>query len=217
MNEFFWELKTMTLSALSKIYAPFCIYPNIKYLNDSPVNVFQRQYPSSHYSREIQEFLSIHNYPAIRKGADLPWWGKNYFSTEKGKRVFIISQDSLAEGAGSIVFFAQLMPLIHDQVKYETYCKELNFNQRFRYASWKRIKGQIKEWGLDLDFLFISDASKVYEINSDKKFNKDKSRALLMQEIQFCNPDLLVLMGGAPLELLRKDLIYAEVVERGAM
>ncbi|QGQ93821.1 hypothetical protein EHS13_02315 [Paenibacillus psychroresistens] len=204
----------MTIKGLSKVYEPYCIFPAIKYLNDSPVKVFQRQYPSCHYSHQIQEFLTNHNYPSIRKGADLPWWGKHYFSTEKGKRVFIIAQDSKAQDAGSVVFFAHLLAHIHDRASYTAYNKELNLNQRFRFASWNRIKQQLSDWELDLDFVFITDASKVYEVNSDN-FNKPKSRELLLQEIEFCDPDLLILLGGAPLSLLRKDLIYSNVVECG--
>jgi hypothetical protein len=121
----------------------------------------------------------------------------------------------LSDDAGSIVFFSHLMNNVKDKNDYEEFCRRLSSNQRFRYASFNRIRDQFREWGLDFDYLFITDAAKVYKQDSRKSFDRGLSKRLLIQEIEFCNPDLIILLGNAPLKLLREDLSYSDTVEMG--
>lgn len=202
------------MKQLTQLYADYKIYPLEYYKYDSPVRVFQSLYPNDHFSQDIEGFLQGHDYQKERRGADLPWWGKKYFSDEEGKRTLIISQDSLAKDAGSVVFFAHLMNSVDSVQEYKKYCEQLNENQSFRYSSWNKIRNQIKSWGLNFDFLFITDAAKVYKDDSLNSFDRKKSKDLLEKEIEMCNPDFLILLGGAPLSLLRKDLNYRDVVEK---
>ena len=55
---------------------------------------------------------------------------------------------------------------------------------------------------MNLDFLYITDAQKVYQNNSCKKFDHYQSRNLLEEEINFCQPDVIVFLGGSGLKLL---------------
>lgn len=202
------------VSGLSKLYAEHKLYPVISYSLDSPVRVFQRLFPEDHYTKDIDEFFKLHNYNPVQRGSDLPWWGESYFSNQSGTRCMIISQDSLAENAGSVVFFAHLMKEIHLKEDYIKFTNQLSKNQRFRYGSWSRIRKQIIEWGIQPDYLFVTDAAKVYREDSWKSFDRKKSRDLLKEEIHYCKPDLLILLGGSPLSLL-SDLSYSTVVELG--
>lgn len=81
---------------LSLTFALHKTYPISKFVDDSPLRKFQELYPSNHYSIEIEKFLAYHSYSLIRRGADLPWWGKRYFSSGPGFRVMVITRDSLS-------------------------------------------------------------------------------------------------------------------------
>lgn len=87
---------------LAKIFQEYKIYPNGKYKNNTPVYWFLEDFKDDHYLKDILEFLKYQNYITHRRGADLPWWGEKYFCSEKGIRVMIISQDSLADGAAKL-------------------------------------------------------------------------------------------------------------------
>jgi len=75
----------------------------------------------------------------------------------------------------------------------------------------------LSEWGIDFDFLYITDASKVFKKGSwqDRDFDRKKSKDLLGAEIEFCNPDLIILLGSQPLHLLTETKNYAFAVESG--
>lgn len=118
--------KMQNLEVLAKTFADYKIIPKNCYVDNSPVRVFQRLFPDDHYAKDIERFIFYNNYERLRRGSDLPWWGKEYFSSKVGKkRVMIISQDSLAQDAGSIVFFCHLMPHIQNKEKYEIYLQQL--------------------------------------------------------------------------------------------
>ena len=108
------------LEVLAETFAKYKIIPNKCYGYDSPARVFQRLFPDDHYAKDIENLILYNNYKPSKRGSDLPWWGKEYFGSKAGKRVIIISQDSLAQDAGSIVFFCHLMPHIQNKEKYET-------------------------------------------------------------------------------------------------
>ncbi|GEN36697.1 hypothetical protein [Aneurinibacillus danicus] len=202
------------IEALARMFSMYSIYPASCYVDNSPVRIFQKMFPDNHYARDMELFLKEQQHNPQRRGADLPWWGKHYFSSKEGLRTMIITQDSLALDAGSIVFFAHLMPLLDSRDTYEQYTKQLNKNQSFRFASWRRIREQMIQWGIDFDFLYVTDAAKVYIENSRERFDLKASEQLLREEIEFCNPDLLILLGGSPLKLLQKDMVYTDVVEK---
>lgn len=206
----------MHINGLSKLYVSYSTFAISRYGEDCPVRVFQRYFPFDHYSIDIEHFLKSHDYRPIRRGADLPWWGKKYFSNSSGKRVMVISQDSLAHDAGSITFFAHLIGYFDNKYSYDKYCSHHNENQRFRYSSWNRIKRHLLSWGVDFDFLYATDASKVYQTQVNK-LDRKLSKKLLVEEIQYCRPNLLILLGSAPLRLLsdKFKFDYRDVVDAG--
>ncbi|TYP53746.1 hypothetical protein [Thermosediminibacter litoriperuensis] len=79
----------------------------------------------------------------------------------------------------------------------------------FEYNKWQRVYSQLIKWKINLEFCYITDASKVYwsDLQNKKGFNKEASKSLLKSEIDFCKPDLIILLGGQPLKLLF-DLEY---------
>jgi hypothetical protein len=200
---------------LSKLFAEYQLYPNQCFSNDTPVKAFQRMYPDNSYAVQVDCFLKEHDYRPTRRGADLPWWGSSYFSDTKGFRTFIISQDSLSADAGSIVFFANLFPVCKTKEEYERYHSCLGPNQSFRYSSWFKLKELFEKWNLNFDFLYITDAAKIYKHGSwkDRDFDKPRSKKLLEKEIKFCNPGLIIILGQAGLSLLLPDAKYSDIVD----
>lgn len=55
----------------------------------------------------------------------------------------------------------------------------------------------------------------MYKEGSWKSFDRVKSKELLEKEIEICNPDLLILLGSAPLRPLQTKARYSEVVDAG--
>ena len=199
--------------ALSKIFARYKIYPIDKYISQSPVRHFQHIYPENYFSSQIEIFLRGHIYKPVQRGADLPWWGFEYFTNKSDRRVMVISQDSLAGDAGSIVFWACLYSVLNPKDEYRKFIQELGF----AFKGWETMWKQLCDWKIDLSFCYVTDASKVYKKNSweDKDFDKQKSKELLEAEIEFCNPDLIILLGAKPLYLLDRTKNYTFVVESG--
>ena len=135
-----------------------------------------------------------------RGGADLPFWGKEYFSNRKGKRIFIVAQDSQTPDAGSIVFWAHFFGNLD---LYKRYIRTLGKNPE---AELRYDKFILEECRLNLDFIYLTDAKKVYQNNSWKKFDYYQSKNLLEEEINFCQPDVIIFLGGSGPELLAKKL-----------
>ncbi|HNY97545.1 MAG TPA: hypothetical protein PKM84_00280 [Candidatus Pacearchaeota archaeon] len=195
---------------LAKLFAEYKIYPERCFGINSPAKVFQSLYPHNHYSEELKEFLSYQNYLPIKRGADLPWWGKDYFGDEKKFRVMVISQDSLSKDAGSIVFFMHLMSVIFNEIDYKRYVQ--NTVNHFSFKSWERIKKLFTQWNIDFAFLYVTDGKKVYKFNSrrDGDFDKEKSKELLEREIDLCSPDLIIILGKDSLSLLNESITYSQ-------
>lgn len=205
------------ISALSKIFARYKTYPIGKYILQSPVRHFQHLYPKNYFSSQIEIFLREHIYKPAQRGADLPWWGSKYFTDESGRRVMVISQDSLAEDAGSIVFWACLYSVVKSEDEYIKFTQGLNSENPFTFKSWETMQKQLLDWNIDLRFCYITDASKVYKDDSWKSFDKPKSKALLEAEIEFCNPNLIILLGASPLSLIDSTQNYTRSVEAGKL
>ena len=73
----------------------------------------------------------------------------------------------------------------------------------------------LAQWNLDLSYLYITDAAKVYKKSSwkDRDFDNKLSKELLEKEIALCNPDLLIMLGNAGLSLLLPKVKYGDIVE----
>ena len=214
-------MKNNKINELAHLFIQYQIYSKDCYDSYSPVSVFQKEFPQNYYAKDLEIFISQQNYESIQRGADLPWWGKKYFTKEINYRVMVISQDSLAKDAGSIVFAAHFFPPELDfdryQKYYPQYINEMGVKKYFSPNKLRKVIDQFIEWGIDFDFLYITDASKVYKEGSwkDKDFDKTKSKKLLELEIEFCKPDLIILLGAQPLNLLDKTKNYNSIIESG--
>jgi len=195
---------------LFELFALYNIYPKKCYTEFSPVKIFQKLYPNNYFCKDLDDLIAKQNFESTQRGADLPWWGRDYFKDTDGLRIMIISQDSLVPDAGSIVLFSQLFSEIKigEKSKYDEFENKLINNRRSFFNSWKTIQEIFNYWNLDFNFLYITDASKVYNFNSwkDFDFNKVKSKKLLEDEIDLCKPDLIILLGRNPLVLLDQNL-----------
>lgn len=205
------------ITDLADLFAKYKIYPKNRFTAGKPAVVFQETYPNNYYCRDLEFFLSRQIYDQTKRGADLPWWGNSFFSNKDGFRAMIISQDSLSIDSGSVVLFAHLMQVIDNESDYRKYGKNLIGSKQFSYKSWLRVKNQIVDWNINLDFLYITDGAKVYKDNSwkDRDFDYFKSKELLESEIRLCDPDLLIILGAQSLHLLDKSQNYKEAVESG--
>jgi len=203
------------ISELAQFFAKYKIYPKSCYNGCSPVKVFQRMFPEDHYSKDLEMFLSYQNYKFTQRGADLPWWGRKFFTKQVGFRILIVGQDSLAKDAGSIVLFSHLMPIINTEGRYKEYTDKLKLKKPFSFNNWNKIRAQLINWNINLDFLYITDAAKVYKKGSwkNRDFDRQKSKELLETEIEFCNANLIILLGKQPLHLLDKTKNYTSAVE----
>jgi hypothetical protein len=204
------------IERVSQVCVPYATFPLSKYVDGTPLRVFQALYPENHYSTEIDVFLKYHDYKPSQRGADLPWWGSKFFADEPGSRVLVVAQDSYAEDAGSVVFYSALFPLVHSEESYQRFIAGPRI-PKFPYVSWRGVRDQLAAWHLKLDYCYITDAAKVYRAGSWKygDFDRDRSAMLLQREIEACSPQLAILLGGAALRLLRRDLKYSETVESG--
>lgn len=207
----------MKIIKLSEIFSEYNIYQLKSYSENTPVRVFQKLFPNHYYSKDIKEFLSLHNYKSLKRGADLPWWGSGFFQCNDKNKVMIISQDSLSKDAGSIAFWAHLYDVINNKDEYEKYTSVLESKKLFTYNSWQKIYNQFLHWNINLDCCYITDASKVYKDGSYKDGDLDikKSRELLYKEIEICKPNLIILLGTPPLKLLLPNVKYKDAVEDG--
>lgn len=191
---------------LAKLFTEYKTYPQSCFSDSTPAKIFQRMFPENHYSTDLEKFLSYQNYEPTQRGADLPWWGKDFFSEELGCRVMVISQDTAVKDAGSITLVAQYFP-----DEFDGLLNEINKGRR------RKIKEQLTDWDIDVDFLYITDASKVFKNGSweDWDFDREKCKKLLESEIEICKPDLIILLGSQPLRLLDENKKYSVVVEAG--
>lgn len=203
------------INELSKLYAEYKIYPAGTYHTGTPMQVFQELYPTDYYAREITVFLQEQVYMPFRRGADLPWWGEEFFQKNGNKKAMLVSQDSLSADSGSVAFYAHIMRVVNNEAEFRAFYHKLaDEYRRFGYGNWSKIKEMITDWGIGFENMFITDAAKVYREDSNDKFDLKKSKELLKKEIEFCKPDMLILLGSRPLDLLTKEYSYATVVDQ---
>lgn len=195
---------------LFDLFARYKIYPIKCYGKNSPARIFQKLYPNNYFSKDLDNLIARQSYESMQRGADLPWWGRDYFKNIDGLRIMIISQDSLVADAGSIVLGSQLFSEIKtgDKEKYDEFENKLVNKRGSFFNSWKTIQEIFNYWNLDFNFLYITDASKVYNFNSwkDFDFDKEKSKELLECEIDLCSPNIIIALGRSPLALLDRNL-----------
>jgi len=184
------------IKELTRLFARYKIYPKKKFTIDTAAGWFLKN-SDNYYAQGLRnDFLLKQNYQSVKRGADLPFWGKEYFSDRRGKRIFIVARDSEMSDAGSIVFWAHLFGSLDLYKKFRNAFGK-NPNTVLRYD-----KFILEECKLNLDFFYITDAKKVYQDNSWKKFDCHQSQNLLEEEIDFCQPDIIVFLGCSGLELL---------------
>lgn len=178
------------------------LYPLTRYKDETPLRVSQKEYKNfkfhnSNYCSDIDHFLSFHDYPQSSEGADLPWWGDEYFSNKKGKRVMVISQETRSPLSGSIAFHANLMKHM-DENHYNDF---LDIYRLPKFTGWMMAKELFEECGIDYDFMYITDGRKVERKSlSQKKLEHDSE--ILKAEIEICNPDVIIILGYVGLFVL---------------
>lgn len=107
------------ISKLAKLFGKkngYKIYPKCCYDNCTLVRRFQKSFPEDHYSKGLKTFLYYQKYKPTQRGADLPWWGEDFFGAKKACRVMVIGQDTAVKDVGSIVLEAQFFPDRFDEV-----------------------------------------------------------------------------------------------------
>lgn len=187
------------IKELAQIFVKYKIYPKEKYTKMTPVGWFLDNC-NDYYATDLKNtFFPKQDYQAEKRGADLPFWGKDYFIDNDEAKVFIITSDSLSSDAGSIVFYAHLF---NDDNLYQ------KFRECFRIKDKKLHYKEFisKECGLDINNVYITDAKKVYYKGSCKDFDDNASKNLLVGEIEFCRPDIIIFLGSSGVKLLNGSM-----------
>jgi hypothetical protein len=212
------------IKQLGELFRPYGIYPQDRFNEKTAFKVFQKTHPDHHYSREAQYLISTQQRHSDRIGADLPYWGKNYFSNDHKTRYFIISQDSNSLDAGSIVFYANLMNSENHPEDITTYISRFGLTP---FKSWKDAREFfLTDLELDMDYVYITDAKKVYpkgkreqNYQADQKQRQkwlaeceEHSRELIFKEISFCSPDVIITMGTNALSLLNPNSLSQSIL-----
>jgi len=192
---------------LAEIFAEYKLYPSECFDNTSIAHIFQSTHSTDNYSKDLHKILLMQQYKPEQRGADLPYWGNRFFQDNLSIRVMVISQDSNALDAGSVVFHACLWPYMEK----EEYKKYIKNNKLKAYAGYDLSKDLIQV--LDLDYIYITDASKVYkkDTREDKNFDKIRSKELIEREISICDPDLIILLGNQPMKFMGFKEEFKEV------
>jgi hypothetical protein len=210
----------MIITKLAEIFQNYKTCPQKCFIDGSPVREFIKKYSTDSYAMDIQTFISYQDYKPTQRGADLPWWGKKYFTGEDGFHVFIVAQDSNTPDAGSIVFFSSLFPHVETREQYKQYTALLKptclSKKPFSFGSYIGIRNKLDDWGINKDFIYITDAAKVYTYGSkkDNDFDWEKSSQLLQEEINICNPNLIVLLGWKALRILDNKLNFKDCADK---
>ena len=213
-SEEYEAARSERVAALAELFSKYKTYPQQCYGSTSPVRVFQNMFPDNYYSRDIETFLRSQKYAPDHRGADLPWWGKYFFAGHGGCRVCLVAQDSLVKDAGSVALYAHLLTSVRDDRDIYAEFENRVHAKRSFFHSWNTFRKQLDAWSIDLDFLYVTDAKKVYASGSwkDRDFDIEQSKALLKAELQMCAPDLIILLAASPLRLLDLHARYASAV-----
>jgi hypothetical protein len=184
----------------------------------SPYMLIKKHCGHTKYFQSIEQMKWMLPDKSEQRGADLPFLGEKYFSkSEKGLRTMIIPQDSLSEDAGSIVFYAPLLRLNWDKETYNTQFYTHLPKKTFGYSSYQDVLFALNSWQVDLDFLYLTDARKLYKANNlpkkQQKIDKVASYDFIKKEIEIVQPHLIYLLGSQAFTLFGyKRELYAEYV-----
>lgn len=209
----------MGLDRLTKLYSEYQIASKKCLEHEkSPYMVIKKQCGHTKYFQSLEQFKERLPNKSEQRGADLPFWGKKYFSKgEKGIRTMIIAQDSLSEDAGSIVFYAPLLRLNLDKETYNTQFYNHLTKKTFGYNSCQDVLFALNSRQVDLDFLYLTDARKIYKANNLPKEQQKIDKVALFQfikkEIEIVQPHLIYLLGSQAFTLFGyKGELFAEYV-----
>nr|WP_259548290.1 uracil-DNA glycosylase family protein [Heyndrickxia oleronia] len=209
----------MRLDRLTELYSEYQIASKECLEQEkSPYKLIQKHCGHTKYFQSMEQLKEKLPGQSEQRGADLPFWGKKYFSkSEKGLRTMIIAQDSLSEDAGSIVFYAPLLRLNWDKETYHTKFYNHLPKKTFGYNSYQDILFALSSWQLNIDFLYLTDARKVYKSNNlpknQQKIDKVASYEFIKKEIEIVQPHLIYLLGSQAFTLFGyKGELFAEYV-----
>lgn len=170
--------------------------PNMK----TPYQVIKRETfkNAPRYFNTIEDLISLQDEKTTRRGADLPFFGEKYFAKDDNSiRTMVITQDSQAKDAGSIVFLAPLLAIPYTAPEYLSIhkrCRDYLSPNQFTSKSYSEVKSTFMDWGVNLDYLYITDSRKVYQCDSNS-FDERLSQQLLRKEIEMTKPDIIILAG----------------------
>lgn len=202
-----WK-KAMTIH--ETIFPKGCYYfngnvtePNCK----TPYHIISRELKNKHlsYFQMMDQFIQTQELTSDRRGADLPYIGERYFECDKGVRVMMITQDSDAPRAGSIVFLGPLLPEDYTMDEYRPIKRKMyDFLTpwQFHSGSYRHAVEIFKEWGIDLSFLYLTDARKVHLPGKDE-YDENLSLDIMEKEIEAVAPEILVPAGDVAFNFLR--------------
>ncbi|MDR7074747.1 hypothetical protein [Fictibacillus barbaricus] len=181
------------ITELAQLFNSTGIYSKNRYIeNNSPLQVFKTKFPNDSYSYEIDTFLKCQPDFHLGFGADLPWWGNRYFTSENGIRTMILSQDSRSPDGASVTFY---MPLLKENKSLLELRNEINSNKSWdAFKSFEKIKNLFDRCKFNFDFVYVTDAQKM-----DKGWEE-----LLEHEIQIVKPDIILCLGNKGLTYLMK-------------
>lgn len=211
----------MSLDRLTKLFGEYQI-ASIECLEreKSPYMLIKKHCGHTRYFQSIEQMKEMLPDKSIQRGADLPFWGEKYFlKDEKGLRTMIIAQDSLSEDAGSIVFYAPLLSLNWDKETYNTQFYNRLPKKTFGYNSYQDVLFALNSLQVNLDFLYLTDARKVYKANNlskeQQKIDKVASFKFIKREIEIVKPQLIYLLGSQSFTLFGyKKEQFSEYVGR---
>ncbi|MEI2368913.1 hypothetical protein [Niallia circulans] len=209
----------MGLDKLTKLYSEYQIASKECLEQEkSPYVLIKKHSGHTEYFQSMEQLKGRLPDKSEQRGADLPFWGEKYFTkNKKGLRTMIIAQDSLSNDAGSIVFYAPLLHLNWDKETYNTQFYNHLPKKTFGYTSYQDVLFALNSWQVDLDFLYLTDASKVYKPNNlpkeQQKIDKVTSYEFIKKEIDIVQPHLIYLLGSQAFTLFGyKGGLFAEYV-----
>lgn len=214
VSEKYVAMRTAHVGELAALFAKYKTHPKSRFDGTSAARVFQKMFPNNHYSKDIGTFLQAQNYKPAQRGADMPWWGLNFFTDLPKRKVCIVAQDTNSKDAGSVALYAHLFQSVGgNRAIFREFEERLGTKRSF-FSSWNAVREQLLAWDINLDDAYITDAKKVYAKGSwkDRDFDVERSKELLEAELRLCKPDLVILLGGSPLSLFAPDVRYADAV-----
>lgn len=173
----------------------------------TPYHIIKRQLVNKDltYFSMMDNFINKQENASKRRGADLPYIGESYFSDKKGTRVMMVTQNSDAPRAGSIVFLGPLLAENYTDEEYRIVkgkCNSFLKPSQFHAGSYRHAVETLAYWNIDVQFLYLTDARKVHHLN-EEGYDEQMSIDLIENEIDAVAPDILVPAGDVAYNFLR--------------